>query len=365
MGAQTGAFPPWAWLTFAAIVIGLLSLDLFVIHRKATEVPFREALWMTAFWISVSLAFGGFVWAVAGSAAAGEYLTAYLIEKSLSLDNVFVFAVIFSSFAVPKRDRYHVLFYGVLGAIVFRLLFVLAGTALLATFSWLVFAFGAFLVVTGLRMIRRKRQPTDPQEHRGLRLLGRVIPVTRDYEGDSFFVRHGAKRCATPLLLVLVVVESSDVIFAIDSVPAVLSITQSTFVAYSAIVFAVLGLRALYFALEGLVDRFVYLHYGLAAILVFLGAEFLLEGVDMHIPIPVTLVVIAAIITAAIISSLIATRAGRTDGANRDQPRRHTEKLAPRVEPDNDGEAVRMVEGREAGALQVSGTGARRPWAEP
>ena len=362
MRAEAAAFPLWAWLAFAGLVIGLLALDLFVIHRKAREVPLREAMWMTAFWISVSLAFGGFVWAVGGREAAGEYLTAYLIEKSLSLDNVFVFAVIFASFAVPKRDRYHVLFYGVLGAIVFRLIFVLAGTALLAAFAWLVFVFGAFLVVTGLRMMRRTHPATEPNENRGLRLLRRVIPVTRDYEGDSFLVRRGEKLWATPLLLVLVVVESADVIFAIDSVPAVLAITQSTFVAYSAIVFAVLGLRALYFALEGLIDRFVYLHYGLAAILVFLGSEFVLQGVHVHIPIPVTLTVIVTTITVAILGSLLATRAGRTGGE--DTPPNHAEQPSRSSGPGDDAEQAGGVEDRGRD-LAAAGAAAPRLRSKP
>ncbi len=256
------------------VVLTLLVLDLFVFHREAKEVPFGEALRLSAFWIAISLAFGGFIWYVGGGQAGEEYLAAYLIEKSLSVDNVFVFSVIFSSFAVPKEYRYHVLFYGVIGAIAVRAIFVLLGIGLLSAFTWLVFVFGAFLILTGFRMFRREDgQVTDYRNSRVLRLLRRYMPITDDYHGDSFFVSKASRRCATPLLAALVVVEASDVIFAVDSVPAVLSITQNTFVTYSAIVFAVLGLRALYFALEGLVDRFVYLHYGLAFILVFVGGS--------------------------------------------------------------------------------------------
>jgi tellurite resistance protein TerC len=242
---------------------------------------------------------------------AEAYLAAYLLEKSLSVDNVFVFSVIFTSFAVPERDRYHVLFYGVIGAIVFRAIFVLAGAALLAAFAWLVFVFGAFLIFTGLRMLRRasaEDEQTDYQNNRILRLFRRFIPITEEYHGDNFFVKRDGKRCATPLLAALVVIETSDIIFAVDSVPAVLSVTQTAFVAYSSIVFAVLGLRALYFALEGLVDRFVYLHYGLAAILVFVGAKFVAQGFGLHLPILVSLLVIAATMTVAIVASLIASR---------------------------------------------------------
>ena len=301
-------FPLWAWLVFGGLVLALLFFDLFVLHRDAREVPFREALWLSVFWIAVSLAFGGFVWFLAGVEGFEAYLAAYLLEKSLSLDNVFVFSVIFTSFAVPERDRYHVLFYGVIGAIVFRAIFVLAGTALLSAFAWLVFVFGAFLIFTGLRMIRRDDEQTDYRNNRVLKLMRRLMPLTKDYHGDNFFVERAGKRCATPLLAALVVVETSDIIFAVDSVPAVLSITRTAFVAYSSVVFAVLGLRALYFALEGLVDRFVYLHYGLAAILVFVGAKFVAQGFGVKVPILASLLVIATAITVTIVASLIATR---------------------------------------------------------
>ncbi len=311
-------FPMWAWLVFVGLVLALLFLDLFVLHRNAREVPFKEALWLSGFWIAVSLAFGGFVWFLAGPEGAAAYLTAYLLEKSLSLDNVFVFSVIFTSFAVPERDRYHVLFYGVIGAIVFRAIFVVAGTALLSAFSWLVFVFGAFLLFTGIRMFRGGGGgDTDPRNNRTLRLFRRFVPTTEDYHGDHFFVRQAGKRCATPLLAVLVVIESTDLIFAIDSVPAVLSVTLTNFVAFSSIVFAVLGLRALYFALEGLVDRFVYLHYGLAAILVFLGVKFVAQGFGLQVPILASLLVIAAVVTVSIVVSLIATRGGGASGGGR------------------------------------------------
>jgi TerC family integral membrane protein len=306
-------FPLWAWLVFLGLVLALLFVDLFVLHRNAREVPFREAIWLSVFWIAISLAFGGFVWFLAGVEGFEAYLAAYLLEKSLSLDNVFVFSVIFTSFAVPERDRYHVLFYGVIGAIVFRAIFVLAGTALLSAFSWLVFVFGAFLIFTGLRMLRRtNKEQTDYRDNRVLRLMRRFIPITEEYHGDDFFVKRDGKRCATPLLAALVVVETSDILFAIDSVPAVLSVTQTAFVAYSSVVFAVLGLRALYFALEGLVDRFVYLHYGLAVILVFVGAKFVAQGFGVQVPVVTSLLVIAVAIAASIAVSLGATRGGNS-----------------------------------------------------
>lgn len=301
-------FPLWAWMVFLGLVAVLLFIDLFVLHRGARKIPFREALWLSGAWILISLAFGGFVWSLTGPAVAGEYLAAYLVEWSLSLDNVFVFAVVFTSFAVPDEYRYHVLFWGVMGALVFRAAFVLVGISLLSMFGWLVFVFGGFLIFTGLRMLRSDHEPSDPQDNRVLKFLRRRLPVTSDYRGDNFFVRNGGKLCATPLLAVLVVIESSDILFAVDSVPAVLSITKNTFVAYSAVVFAILGLRALYFALEGLIDRFAYLHYGLAAILVFVGVKFVLEGFGVHLPIIASLLPIAAILAISIAASLYFTR---------------------------------------------------------
>ena len=312
-------FPLWAWLTFAVLVAVLLFLDLFVFHRGAREVPFGEAMWLSGFWIAVSLAFGGFVWFIAGPSAGGEYLAAYLIEKSLSLDNVFVFAVIFSAFAVPRKYRYHVLFWGVIGALVARAVFILAGTSLLSAFDWLVFVFGAFLLFTALRMFRGRDEDADPQSSRVLKQMGRVLPTTKHYRGDHFFVRENGMLYATPLLAALVVVEVSDILFAIDSVPAVLAVTSSAFIAYSSNAFAVLGLRALYFALEGMIDRFVYLHYGLAAILTFVGAKLLLQGFGVHVPIVVSLLVILTAITASIAVSLIATR-GRKSNRGDDEP---------------------------------------------
>ena len=314
--AASVSFPLWAWFFFIGLVVTLLFLDLFVLHRGARKIPFKEALWMSGGWIAISLAFGGFIWVLAGPTVAGEYLAGYLVEWSLSLDNVFVFAVIFSSFAVPEEYRYHVLLWGVMGALVFRAVFVVVGIGLLSAFSWVVFVFGALLIFTGLRMLRGSEEEVDPENNRVLKFLRRMLPMTSDYRGDHFFVRNGAKLCATPLLAVLVMIESSDVIFAVDSVPAVLSITRNTFVAYSAVVFAILGLRALYFALEGLIDRFTYLHYGLAAILIFVGVKFFLEGFEVHLPTYLSLVVIAVTLTVSIIGSLFATRGGNPDGDN-------------------------------------------------
>jgi tellurite resistance protein TerC len=320
----------WAWLALAALVGVLLFLDLFVFHRGAKEVPFKEAMWLSAFWVAISLAFGGFVWVVAGPSAGGEYLAAYLLEKSLSLDNVFVFAVIFSAFAVAREYRYHVLFWGVIGDLVARFVFILAGTSLLAAFDWLVFVFGAFLLFTALRIFRGHDEDADPRSSRVLGLVGRVLPTTGDYRGDHFFVRENGKLYATPLLAVLVVVETTDILFAIDSVPAVLTVASSAFIAYSSNAFAVLGLRALYFALEGLIDRFVYLHYGLGAILAFVGAKLVLRGFGVHVPVVVSLLMILVTIAVSVAASLAATRGEKTAGGG-DEPRGRENGKTPRT----------------------------------
>ena len=314
-------FPTWAWLVFIGLVAGLLLLDLFVFHRNARKIPFRESLALSGFWVAVSAAFGGFVWFLAGPTVAGEYYASYLIEWSLSLDNVFVWAVIFGAFAVPEQYRYHVLFWGVIGALVFRAAFVAAGIELLSAFTWLVFVFGALLIFTGLRIFRRGGggEETDHQSNRALRFVERFVPFTEEISGDRFFTKQNGKRYATPLFGALVVIETSDVVFAVDSVPAVLSITSSTFVAYSAVAFAILGLRSLYFALDGLIDRFAYLHYGLAAILVFVGARFVFEGLGLHLPIFVSLLSIAAILTVSIVASLFTARRGDEGSKNRER----------------------------------------------
>ena len=312
-------FPLWAWLVFVGLVLTLLFLDLFVLHREARKISFRESLRLSGFWISISLAFGGFIWFIAGPTVAGEYYASYLVEWSLSLDNVFVFAVIFSAFAVPEEYRYHVLFWGVMGALVFRAMFIVVGISLLSAFTWLVFVFGAFLIFTGFRMLRRDgEEESDYQNNRALKLFRRFLPLTREFHGDNFVVKQDGKRYATPLVAALVVVETSDVIFAVDSVPAVLSITSNTFVAYSAVTFAILGLRALYFALEGLIDRFIYLSYGLAAILVFVGVKFVLEGFGIHLPILASLLPIAAIIAISIVASILATRGNQINTEDED-----------------------------------------------
>jgi len=295
------------WITLATLVVGMLALDLFVFHRNAHEVSLREAAAWSVLWIGLGLAFGGFVFATLGSQAGGEYLAGYLIEKSLSMDNVFVFAMIFGYFAVPARYQHRVLFWGVVGAILFRAIFIAAGAALLETFHLLIYGFGLLLLVTGIRMWRSKGHVVDPSRNRVLRLVRRIVPSTPEYHGQRFFVRHAGKLLATPLFAVLVVVETSDVMFAIDSIPAIFAVTTDPFIVFASNVFAILGLRSLYFLLAGVIDRFVYLRQGLSALLVFAGVKILVSGV-YKMPVALSLAVIVAILAVAIGASILAAR---------------------------------------------------------
>ena len=298
---------PSAWVVLAVLVIGMLALDLFVFHRKAHEVSMREAATWSVVWIALGLGFGAFVFATRGSQAGGEYLAGYLIEKSLSMDNVFLFAMLFSYFAVPAQYQHRILFWGVVGAIVFRAVFIAAGTSLLEAFHVLIYGFGLLLLLTGVRMWRAKGHAVDPERNVVLRLLRRVIPISSEYDGQRFLTRHAGKLVATPLLAVLVVVETTDVMFAIDSIPAIFAVTTDPFIVFTSNVFAILGLRSLYFLLAGLIDRFVYLKQGLAALLVFAGIKILLADL-WPIPVPVALAVIVGILGVSVVASLIAVR---------------------------------------------------------
>jgi tellurite resistance protein TerC len=266
----------------------------------------REAATSSAMWVALGLAFGAVVWMVWGGDRAGEYYAGYLIEKSLSVDNIFVFALLFSFFAVPAAYQHRLLFWGVLGALVFRGLFIAAGAALLENFHWVIYVFGGFLVWTGVRMARHGDAEVHPERNPMLRLLRRVMPVTDSYVGTRFFVRRDRRTWATPLFAVLVAVETTDVLFAVDSIPAIFAVTDEAFLVFTSNAFAILGLRALYFLLAGLMDRFVYLKYGLAAILVFVGVKMLLVDV-WHIPIALSLAVIAAVLGVSVALSLRAT----------------------------------------------------------
>ena len=302
----------WVWVVLMVGVAAMLAIDLFL-HRDNHVIGFREAAVWSAVWIGAGLAFGLLLWWWQGSDVAGTYYAGYLIEKALSIDNVFVFALIFSYFAVPAAVQHKVLFWGVIGALLFRLVFIFVGAELLETFFWTAYVFGAFLVWTGYKMAFRHGDQTPPDRNPVVRLVRRVIPTDPDYHGDRFFTRIDGKRVATLLFVVLIAVEATDLIFAIDSVAAVLAITTSTFIVWTANAFAVLGLRSLYFCLAGLLRRFTYLHYGLAVLLAFAGVKLILSETPVgKLPIPLTLGVIGATIAVSIGWSLLATR-GRTE----------------------------------------------------
>jgi tellurite resistance protein TerC len=302
------------WVGFVTLIVVLLALDLFVFHRSAHEVSVREAGLWSAVWVGLGLGFGAFVWAWLGGTAAAEYLAGYLIEKSLSVDNIFVFAMIFSAFGVPAAYQHRVLFWGIFGALVLRAIFILAGAALLQTFHWTIYLFGGLLVATGIRMVLASEHEIHPERNPLLRALRRVVPMTADYHGQSLFVRQAGRWMATPLLAVLLVVETSDVIFAVDSIPAILAITDEAFLVFSSNAFALLGLRALYFVLAGSMDRFPYLKYGLAAILVLVGVKMIASDV-YHVPIWASLTAIGVILLASGVAPLLfrSRQASETD----------------------------------------------------
>lgn len=292
------------WIGFNVFVVVALAVDLGVIHRKAEAIGVREALIWSAGWIAMALAFAGLVYHWFGLESTLEYVAGYVIEKSLSVDNLFVFLMIFTYFDVAEENQHKVLFWGILGAVVFRAIFIFGGIALLERFGFLIFVFGGFLIFTGAKMALRKEQRTDPEKNPVLRLIRRVLPVSRDYEGDSFFTRIDGRLTATPLFVVLIAVETTDIVFALDSIPAILAITRDPFIVYTSNVFAILGLRALYFALAGVMELFAYLHYGLAAILVFVGAKMIaVEILHLHVPVAVSLGVIGLILTTSILAS--------------------------------------------------------------
>lgn len=265
----------WPWIIFNAAVLGMLALDLGVFHRKAHEVKMKEALAWSAVWIALGLAFNAWIYYSRGAEAGLQFLTGYVIEKSLSVDNVFVFALIFAYFRVPALYQHRVLFWGIVGALVMRAIFIAAGVTLIQKFHWMVYVFGALLVLTGIKLWISKDKEIHPERNPVLRLFRRMMPVTKDYEGQHFFVKREGRWWATPLFVALLIVETTDVIFAVDSIPAILAITQDGYIVYTSNVFALLGLRALYFALAGIMQMFHYLHYGLSLILVFVGGKML------------------------------------------------------------------------------------------
>lgn len=299
--------PLWAWAAFVLAVIVLAAVDLLIFARGDREVSIRQALVWSIIWLALGLAFTPVVYAWGGGTPAGEYLAGYLIERVLSFDNLFVFAVIFSFFAVPAKLQPRVLMWGVLGALVFRAIFIAVGAVALSAAHWVIYIFGAFLIYTALKLARGAEEEVHPENNVLLKLTKRLVPLTDDFRGHQVWVREHGRRMATPLLTVLLVVASTDVIFAIDSIPAIFAVTDDAFLVFAANAFAVLGLRALYFLLAGMLTRFEYLSYGLAVVLGLVGVKMLLSGI-WHPPIWLILVMIVVVLGGAILYSLWATR---------------------------------------------------------
>src|SRR5215216_7001743 len=315
----------WMWVGFNVFVLALLALDLGVFHRKAHAVSVREATIWSIVWITLSMLFNlaiYFFWekvapasSYSNSDAALAFFTGYLIEKSLSVDNIFVFVLIFSYFSVPAKYQHRVLFWGILGALVMRASLILVGAALIKEFHWIIWIFGAFLIFTGIRMAFHKDEELHPEDNPLVKGLKRFMPVTESYRGASFFVREAGKLMATPLLLVLLIVESTDLVFAVDSIPAIFAVTEDPFIVYTSNVFAILGLRSLYFLLAGVMHKFYYLKLGLSAVLTFVGVKMLMPdlselvtGVAYKIPTSFSLGVVAAILAVAVAASLLRAR---------------------------------------------------------
>lgn len=289
----------WLWIGFNVFVLLMLALDLGVFHRKEHKVTFKEAISWSVVWVTLALIFNGWIYYDQGKDKALEFLTGYLIEKSLSVDNIFVFVLLFSFFKVPEQYRHRVLFWGVLGALLMRASFIAAGAVLIEKFHWIIYVFGAFLVFTGYKMLNKKTEDMHPEDNPLVRWFVKKGKVTSDYHGKNFFVRINGQKLATPLFLCLLSVEFTDLIFAVDSIPAIFAITKDPFIVYTSNVFAIFGLRSLYFALEGIITRFPYLRYGLALILIFIGLKML--AVDIYkIPVVASLAVIAVILLTSI-----------------------------------------------------------------
>jgi tellurite resistance protein TerC len=309
--------PVWAWAAFVAFVVAMLALDLFVLHRRAQEVSLKEAARWTAVWLAIGLGFGGLLWAWEGESTAQAYLAGYLIEKSLSLDNVFVFAVIFAAFAIPARYQHRVLMFGIIGALIMRAAFIVAGVTLLEAFHPVIYVFGAVLLYAAVKMMRGG-QHARPEDNRVLRALRRILPATEHLRGQRFVVRDGGRVLATPLLVALIVVEVTDLIFAVDSIPAILAVTTDTFVVYTSNVFALLGMRALYFLLAGAAARFRYLRPGLAIILTAVAVKLLTADL-YEVPVWVSPAFIAAVLAAVAILSIRDCRPGARTARPRDR----------------------------------------------
>lgn len=292
------------WIVFNVFVVLMLVLDLCVFHRKSHEIKIKEALWLSLFWTVLALAFNVGIYFWHGKQEALEFFTGYIIERSLSIDNLFVFLVVFNYFKVPNIHHHKILYWGILGALIMRAIFIFSGVALIERFHWIMYVFGAFLIFTGIKMIWAKDKEIEPEKNIILKLTRKFLPVTHEYDGAKFFTRKNHKLLATPLFIVLLVIETTDVVFALDSIPAILAVTTNTFIVYSSNVFAILGLRALYFAMAGMVKYFHYLNYGLAAILSFIGIKMIIT--DFYkIPTSVALGAVGIILVMSVVASII------------------------------------------------------------
>jgi len=292
------------WGAFNLFVLGMLALDLGVFHRKSHDVGLREALTWTGVWITLAMLFNLFIYYYFDKEKAIEFFTGYVIEKSLSVDNIFVIIMIFSYFKVPTSYQHKVLFWGILGALVMRVIFILAGIELIHRFHWLIYIFGGFLIITGIRMLTAGDAKLEPEKNPLAKLARKLFPFTESFEGDRFFVRRDTKLWATPLFLVVVLIEATDLIFAVDSIPAILAISEDPFIVYTSNVFAILGLRSLYFALAGVEKYFQYLKYGLSTILIFVGVKMSITDI-YKIPVDLSLIVIVFILAISMIASVV------------------------------------------------------------
>jgi len=300
----------WLWIGFSLFIFTMLSLDLGLFNRKAHTIKYREAWIWSGVWVTLAMIFAGIVFKYLGSQRGFEFLTGYLIELSLSVDNLFVFLLIFSYFKVPARFQHRVLFWGVMGALIMRLTMIFVGAALINRFHWIIYIFGAFLVYTGIKMFRQEEIEIHPDQNPLVRVVTRFLPITRHYEEEKFFTRENGKLTGTLLLLVLMVVEVTDLVFAVDSIPAIFAVTTNTFIVYTSNVFAILGLRSMYFLLAGVVEKFRYLRFGLAIVLTFIGLKMLLGAVGFHIPIKISLVFVAVVLVGSVVASLVMSPEG-------------------------------------------------------
>lgn len=298
-----------AWIAVLAVVLIMLVVDLFM-HRDAHEISVKEAGIWTSIWIALGLFVGGVIWWQYGSDFGMQYMTAYVVEKSLAIDNVFVWAVLFGYFAIPARYQHRILFYGVLGALIMRAIFIALGSVLVSNFAWILYIFGAFLVLTGIKMLQSRNDQShgNPENSRMLRLFKRLVPSTDEIHGDKFFVRIDGKRLATPLLACLVLVEVTDLIFAVDSIPAVFAVTQEPFLVFASNALAILGLRAMYFLLADLIHRFIYLKLGLSLVLIWVGVKMLIGHSLVSIPTWLSLSIVVSILAVSITASIVRTR---------------------------------------------------------